>query len=806
MSRTKSLWSVLLIGLLFSTYIQSQEVDGISRNSLIDDNWKFQLSDNKESANPGFDDTGWTTLSLPHDWSIQGSFDIDAPAGNDGGYLPTGTGWYRKNLEIPSSYQGKRFSLYFEGVYMNAEVYVNGQKAGFHLYGYTSFSVDITPYVQLGKDNTVAVRVDNSRQKNCRWYSGSGIYRHVRLQVYDPVHVSHWGIAVTTPRVTEQQALVAVNTEIQNETSQPQTRIVKVTIRDALGKKKAEKEMPILLSANEKKIISHELLVNTPELWDIDNPYLYKAEITVLENGRTKDIVYQPFGIRTVEYSAQGGLTLNGKPIKLNGGCVHHDNGCLGAAAFDRAEERRVQLLKEAGFNAVRTSHNPPSEAFLDACDRLGMLVIDEAFDGWKASKNTYDYSVLFDEYWKEDLSALVLRDRNHPSVFCWSIGNEVIERKSPEAVNIAHNMVTLCHQIDPTRPVTSAMTTWDRDWQVFDPLMAEHDICGYNYQINRASSDHQRVPSRVIIQTESYPRDAFSNWALVNDNPYILGDFVWTAIDYIGESSIGRYYYKGEVEGEHYQGIIYPWHGAYCGDIDLLGQRKPISYYREMLYADSDDYLYLAIKEPSGYFGEIKTTGWSVWPTWESWTWPGHEGKTIEAEIYSRYPKVRLYLNDQLISEQPTGRDQAFKATIKLPYQPGVLKAVAVDAEGREKETRVLSTAGAVSQMSITADVQVLKADGQDLAFVIVELVDRNGQRDPNASNPILFEIEGQGEIIATDNGSIKDETPYISLQRKAWKGRAMAVVRTTTQGGKIVVRAKSAGLPDATVVLKSK
>lgn len=564
--------------------------------------------------------------------------------------------------------------------------------------------------------------------------------------------------------------------------------------------------MSISLSANEKKTLRHELLINNPKLWDIDNPYLYKAEITVLENGRAKDIFYQPFGIRKVEYSAQGGLKLNGKQIKLNGGCVHHDNGCLGAAAFDRAEERRVELLKEAGFNAVRTSHNPPSEAFLDACDRLGMLVIDEAFDGWKASKNTYDYSVLFDDYWREDLAALILRDRNHPSIFCWSIGNEVIERKSPEAVTIAHNMVTLCHQIDPTRPVTSGMTTWDRDWQVFDPLMAEQDICGYNYQIHRAATDHQRVPLRIIIQTESYPRDAFSNWALVNDNPYILGDFVWTAIDYIGESSIGRYFYKGEKEGEHYQGIIYPWHGAYCGDIDLLGKRKPISYYREMLYADSDDFLYLAVKEPSGYFGEINTTGWSVWPTWESWTWPGHEGKTIEAEIYSHYPKVRLYLNGLMIAEQPTGRDQAFKATIKLPYQPGVLKAVGVDAEGHEKDTRMLRTAGAVSQISITADVQVLKANGQDLAFVTVELVDQNGQRDPNASNSIFFEIEGQGQILATDNGSIKDETPYISHERNAWKGRAMAVVRTTTQSGKILVRAKSAGLPDATIVLKSK
>jgi beta-galactosidase len=343
-------------------------------------------------------------------------------------------------------------------------------------------------------------------------------------------------------------------------------------------------------------------------------------------------------------------------------------------------------------------------------------LVIDEAFDGWREKKNDYDYAMYFDAWWQRDLEAMVLRDRNHPSIIMWSIGNEIIERKKPEAIETAKKLVDCVHKNDPTRPVTSAMTTWDNDWDVFDPLFAVQDIGGYNYQLYRAQSDHERVPSRVIVQTESYPKDAFSNWKMVQSHNYILGDFVWTALDYLGESGIGRWYYPGDVPGEHYQGKMFPWHGAYCGDIDLTGWRKPISHYRSMLYNNTEK-LYMAIREPNPDSGNIKETAWSVWPTWESWTWPGYEGKSIQVEVYSKYSKVRLYLNQKLIGEQATTEEQQFKATFNVSYAKGELKAVGI-VDNKEEETTLLQTSDDAAKIKLIADRTKISANGQDLSL----------------------------------------------------------------------------------------
>lgn len=772
------------------------------RKQCFDNSWRFKLADPKDAQQTTYNDADWRTLSLPHDWSIEGEFNIQEPTGNDGGYLPAGIGWYRKAVLIPSSLIGKKMNLYFEGVYCNAEVYINGQLAGKHAYGFTSFTIDATPFVKEGR-NIVAVRVDNSKQKNCRWYSGSGIYRHVWWQITNQLHFAQWGVGITTLSAkSNEEAVVRVEANVENEQNTKEDVFLKFVIKDPNGKKVLMQSYPLSIKAGEKKNVIQKCTVPSPKLWNLKTPVCYALETTLEKDGKVIDKQVQSFGIRTIEYSTNG-LLLNGSPIKLNGGCVHHDNGSLGAAAYDRAEERRIELLKAAGFNAIRTSHNPPSEAFLNACDRIGMLVIDEAFDGWKAAKNTYDYSTVFDECAEKDLASFVERDRNHPSVFCWSIGNEVIERKSPEAVEIAHRLAAVCHRIDPTRPVTSAMTTWDSDWNIFDPLMAEHDICGYNYQLFRAADDHKRIPSRVIIQTESYPREAFTNWALVNDNSYILGDFVWTAIDYLGESGIGRYYYKGETEGQHFERKQYPWHGAYCGDIDLLGWRKPISHYRAMLYETTDEKLYFAVKEPNGYYGEIKETMWSVWPTWESWTWPGHEGKPIEAEIFSRYPKVRLYLNNKLIKEQTTERKDEFKAIVTLPYEPGELKVVGVDSNGKEVESKTLYTAGKPTKLALKADRKCLKADGQDLAFITVELQDDKNILSANAENKLHFDVEGEGEIVATDNALLKDSTCYRSKERKAWKGKAMVIVKTTGKRGKIIVTVSADGIKNGQSIM---
>lgn len=772
------------------------------RKQLFDYDWKFALGDSVSASAADFDDSAWRKLDLPHDWSIEGNISADAPTGNDGGYFPSGVAWYRKTFDVPADYSDRKVGIYFEGVYMNSEVFVNGVSLGVWPYGYSSFFYDLTPHLRFGEQNVVAVRVDNSQQKNCRWYSGSGIYRHVWLTVTDKVHVDHWGVAVTTPEVSEQKATVQVKTVLKNETPSGRRVTLTTTLFDAQKQHVGEEKTVIELPANGTKEVALKVQVQQPSLWSPENPYLYEARCTVAEGDEEKDCVTQSFGIRTIEYSAEKGLLLNGKKIILNGGCLHHDNGFLGSAAFDRAEERKVELMKAAGFNAARTAHNVPSEAFLDACDRLGMLVIDEAFDGWRESKNKFDYSIYFDRWWQRDLAAMVLRDRNHPSIFCWSIGNEVIERKKLEVVMTAQKLTDLVHKLDGTRPVTSALAAWDSDWEIYDPLAAVHDIVGYNYMLFRAPADHERVPSRVIMQTESFPRGAFDNWKLVTSNEYVLGDFVWTALDYLGESAIGRYYYVGDSEGEHYVRPHYPWHGAYCGDIDLTGWRKPISHYRDLLY-NPDKKLYLAVKEPDNYYGKIKETAWSVWPTWESWTWEGHEGKPIDVEVYSRYPKVRLYLNDKLVGEQPTGVEQQFKAVFNMPYQPGTLKAVGVE-DDREVEEKVLVTAGKPAKIRLTADRKTLTANGQDLSFVTVEVVDKDGRVVPGAENRLTFDVKGAGVIAAVGNANLRDTDSYVGNQRNAWKGRAMVILKSARKNGSIRLKASAKGLASASLVVK--
>ncbi len=791
-----------LISNYLGGYAQKQEI--IERKQLFDYNWKFNLGDTPAASANNFDDKNWRTLDLPHDWSIEGIINPENPTGGDGGFFPAGIGWYRKTLTVPASWKGKCISIYFEGVYMNSQVFINGKSLGVHPYGYTSFCYDLTPYVNYNKDNILSVRVDNSMQKNCRWYSGSGIYRHVWMIITDPIHVAHWGVAITTPFVSSAKATVQIKTRVMNETNTSQRIILKIRLRDAKSKNSGNNQLTVELLPNSEKEITQTIIVSKPMLWTPETPHLFEVQVQIVKNKNVIDNFKTSFGIRSIKFSAENGFQLNGKTMKINGGCVHHDNGCLGAAAFDRAEERRVELLKEAGFNAIRTSHNPPSEAFLAACDRLGMMVIDEAFDGWKEQKNKYDYASIFNEWWQRDLESMVFRDRNHPSIIMWSIGNEVIERKKPEAVETAKMLVNCVRKIDPTRPVTSAMTTWDKDWEIFDPLMAAHDVCGYNYELGRAESDHKRVPARIIVQTESYPKDAFENWKLVQNNNYVIGDFVWTALDYLGESGIGRWYYSGDIPGEHWEGNLFPWHGAYCGDIDLTGWRKPISHYRSMLYNNTEK-LYMAVREPEPKPIEIKVTKWAVWPTWESWTWPGFEGKALQVEIYSKYPKVRLYLNNKLIGEQVTTEKQQFKATFTVPYAPGELRAVGV-LDNKEVETTLLKTAGSAAKIKLTADHSTILANGQDLSFITIEITDKDGILQPNAENRLTFKVEGTGVIAGVANANLKDVDSYVGFSRNAWKGRAMVVIRSTHAAGNIKLTVNSPDLTDAVININSK
>ena len=758
-----------------ATMAQTQAISSLSSQQLFDSGWQFTRE-------------GKTiTVNLPHDWDIYEAPDPATGSTKEGGgWFPGGKGEYRKTFRTPKA---EIVKLHFEGVYQKAEVLVNGQKAGQHAYGYTPFTVDVTPYLYQDKrDNEVVVRVNNAEQPNCRWYSGSGIYRHVWLQTMNALHIAENGVFVTTSEIATDRAMVRVDVTVANESDRD--RNASVVVGSGM--------LMVAVPAHQTKTVTTTYAVRNPKLWSPDNPFLYDTKVELKESGTTIDQQSVRFGIRSFSFDAEQGFLLNGQPLLINGACLHHDDGVLGAMAFDAAEIRKVRLMKEAGFNLIRTSHNPTTRAFLDACDSLGMLVIGEIFDGWRTAKNPYDYSTLIDSCYREDVHAMVLRDRNHPCIICWSLGNEVIERKDIRVITTARQLKQAVLEMDDTRPVTEALCAWDSDWEIYDPHAEVLDVVGYNYMIHKHESDHQRDPKRVMWQTESYPRDAFKNWALVNDYPYIVGDIVWTGLDYLGESGIGRYYYEGERPGEHYVSGGQPdWHGAYCGDVDITGWRKPISHYREMLWKDSND-LYMAVREPDGYRGKIHLTAWSVWPTWESWNWAGWEGKPIDVEVYTKAPEVKLYLNNKLIATKAVNRSTEYKAVFQIPYEGGELCA---EAGGKSVS---LSTAGEPARLRLTTDRRFISADGHDLAFVTVEVVDNKGNVCPDAAIPCEAIVKGQGQLLAFASADLKDREPATSPHVITWKGRALLVVRSSQKKGRIQISIKSS-LPTANLTLQS-
>jgi beta-galactosidase len=813
-----------------------------------DAGWKFILGDPAGAEAPSFADAPWRSVDLPHDWSIESKPDKDNPSGSGGGFFPGGIGWYRKSFHAPATWKDKRVSIEFDGVYRDATVYLNGHKLGTHPYGYTAFTFDLTPDLNFAGANVLAVRVDNSAQPNSRWYSGSGIYRHVRVVVTDPTHVAHWGVFVTTSEATSASARVSIRTRVANEYSADAGVTVETSLLDKAGNKVGSAQSKLTVAPGKEDVATQEISVEKPALWSPESPTLYRAISTVRQDGKVVDQVTTPFGIRTLAWSVEKGLLLNGKSIKLTGGSVHHDNGPLGAAAFDRAEERRVELLKAAGMNAVRTAHNPPSPAFLDACDRLGTLVLDEPFDVWQAHKVKFDYGSDFDSWWKEDISSMVLRDRNHPSIVIWGIGNEIPELEVDRGAALAKQLADQVRALDNTRPLTLAFpgtTTKPTAQAVFSQL----DISGYNYNILPTyQKDHEQLPARMMLTTESWPAKAFPLWQASHDNPYILGDLTWTAMDYLGESGIGAWQYGTPQQAKMAEGMGgmmnntgfvdqlftgmangkdvmadlaknntdpaakammeifmhgYPWHAAVCGDLDLTGLRKPQSYYRDILW-NGGDRVYATVRLPEPEGKKIIAIMWATYPTLPSWTWPGREGKDMEVEVYSGADKVQLFLNDKLIGEKPTGREQEFKALFSVPYAPGTLKAIGLRGDRPVGES-VLTTSGAESKLRVTADRAVLQADGEDLSFVTVEAVDANGHLDLSANNDVQFDISGPGAIAAVGNGDAQDPDSYQSNRRKLYQGRALVVIRASRTAGSIKLKAKSAGLSDGSLTLNA-
>ncbi|MBI2510398.1 MAG: glycoside hydrolase family 2 protein [Opitutae bacterium] len=771
-----------------------------------DAQWKFHLGDAPGAAAADFDDAAWRKLDLPHDWSIALPLDKDAPSAGHGGFFQNGIGWYRKTFRAAKSWRGQLVTLEFDGVMMNAEVFVNGVAVGKHAHGFTPFTVDLTPHLKLAAENVVAVRVDHSAQPTARFYTGAGIYRHVTLHVSAPVRVAADGVLAVTSALSSTEATLAVETTLANATAAERKISAEISIFDVAGKRVAQVKTPATVASGTESRVSTTVKVAQPQPWSPATPTLYRAVVRLTDGNELLDDYSTLFGIRTLRWSAERGLELNGAPIKLNGGNVHHDTGILGAAAFDRAEERKVELLKAEGFNAVRTAHNPPSRAFLDACDRLGLLVMDEIFDGWAKAKTKHDYHELFVAEWSRDVEAWVKRDRNHPSVAIWSIGNEMFERTSAEGQRIARELADRVRTLDPTRPVSAGVNGAGKGgkWEQLDPLFASLDIAGYNYELAaQHTNDHARLPNRIMMATESYQTEVFANWTIAQAQPHVVGDFVWSALDYLGEAGIGRVYLPDEPALKHWEGNMWPWHGAACGDVDLIGGRKPISHYRNIVW-DRGEKLYAAVIAPTPDGRPWNVTPWSLPPTLPSWTWPGGEGRALSVEVYSRHERVRLELNGRSLGERPTDRAHEFRAVFNVPYAPGELVAIGLDGDG-EAERFTLRTAGKPVELRVTPDRTRLRPGGQDLLYLTIEAVDANGVWVPNADQLVTVEVSGAATLLALGNADLTSKEPYLGPKRSLFQGRALAVVRSREKGGEVAVRVSAPKLKPATLNLRA-
>ncbi len=732
-----------------------------------------------------------------------GPFDSTQSAGRAAtGHFVGGTGWYRKHFALAPADNGKRVAVRFDGVYMDADFWINGHHLGNHPYGYTGFEFDLTPHLKpAGEENVLAVRVRNEG-RNSRWFSGSGIYRHAWLTVTDPIHVPMGGVFVTTPEISKEKALVKIASEVRNTTAAEADLVVRSRLLDAAGKVVQTAESKLHLGGNETRSAEQLIEVPSPRLWSPESPGLYSAQIEIASAGKSLDKISTTFGIRKLEVDAENGFRINGQALKLKGGCMHHDNGPLGAAAIDRAEERRVELMKANGFNAIRTSHNPPSPAFLDACDRLGILVIDEAFDCWNKAKNPEDYHRYFKDCSDRDIASMVRRDRNHPSVVFWSIGNEISEQFRDEATAKRLREAVLSH--DSTRPVTQAVHAWGKDkenWdQISDVVFRYLDIGGYNYLPQKYESDHARNPKRVMMGSESYPKDAFHYWSLVEKHPYIIGDFVWTSMDYFGESGIGHSALSNE---NNPFCMPWPWYNAWCGDIDVCGVKKPQSYYRDVVWRRSPIEIAVHTPIPDGL--TEKVSGWG-WPDESrSWTWPGHEGKMLQVAVYSRCESVRLELNGKVIGEKPVSDATKLTAKFDVPYEPGELRAVGLTG-GKPVASTILHTAGEPKEIRLTADRPAIRADRNDLSFVTVEVVDRDGNVVPTAAIPIRFTVTGAGGLAATGSAAPNDMSSFRQPLRKTFKGRCLAIVRPQGAPGNISLKAEADGLEPASIEIQTR
>src|SRR5881409_2568013 len=769
--------------------------------------WRFHLGDVPGAREAGFDDAGWRRLDLPHDWSIEGEFSDTNPAGANGGALPGGVGWYRKTFSVAERDTGRLVFAEFDGVYRNSEVWINGHYLGKRPYGYSSFRYELTPQLRYGTErNVIAVRVDNSQQPNSRWYSGSGIYRHVRLVTTDPVHVDQWGTYITTPAVSAESSRVTILTSVRNEGHGGQPVVLRTIVYDSAGKEVAAVSAPIQIRPDSVTGIAQTLTISRPILWSLDRPYLYRSVSSVMCGNRACDRYTTPFGVRSFVFGADSGFFLNGRPVKIRGVCLHHDLGALGAAVNTRAIERQLEIMKAMGANALRTSHNPPAPELLDLTDRMGFIVLDEAFDMWKKEKTKYDYHLDWDAWHVRDLSDMVQRDRNHPSVFIWSIGNEVMEQWTNDdttAIPIARELAGIVRRLDPTRPITSANNNGSSGNPIFHA--GALDLLGHNYHHEVWPKLPTQFPGGKFIITEAMsalnsrgfyeqPSDSVASYATpyVKDSgpqpnknyrlssyddrkafwgslheeslrlferyPFLSGMFIWSGIDYLGEPTPYEW----------------PARSSYFGVVDLAGFPK-------------DPY----------YLYQSEWTDRPMLHLFPHWNWA--PGDTIDVWAYTNADELELFLNGGSLGVKRKEGD-VLHLMWRVPYAPGTLRAVARRV-GQVTATQEVKTAGAPARLAIAPDRAAIRADGADLSFVTVTVLDRAGIAVPTADQLVRFRLAGDARIVAVDNGDQISHARFQGDRVQLFNGKALVIIRAGARAGAVTLTAAAEGLEPASV-----
>ena len=744
----------------------------------FDKDWKFIREDVNGAEQNDFNDAAWRTLNVPHDWSIEGPYDRNNTTGRGGGYLPSGVGWYRKSFTVNETDAKQLCFIEFDGVMANSDVWINGYHLGKRPNGYVSFEYELTGHLNFGnKKNVLAVRADNTVQPASRYYTGAGIYRHVRLSITNPVHVSHWGSFVTASNVTADKATVNIQTVIASKATATQNVTVQVSIISPDGKAVGKAEVKQKIDAGAAQTVTQNIAIDKPALWDLENPQLYKATTTIVVNKKNIDEVTSAFGVRDIKFDAATGFSLNGKVVKIKGVCLHHEAGALGAAVPLSAWQRRFKILKELGVNGIRTSHNAVAPEFLDLCDKMGLLVMDETFDTWNAAKSHAEkgYNLYFTNWWERDTRDIVMRDRNHPSIIIYSVGNEVHDNLNDSTGFRKYKMQQdLCHALDPTRPVTMALFRPALSKVYLNGFAKMMDVVGQNYRENELVVAHDNNPTWKVIGTEN--RHEQAAWIPLRDKPYMSGQFLWTGIDYLGE--------------EDWPQIA---HGS--GLLDKTGGIRDVGYQRQSWWSDKP-MLYVMRKQGNSGAGE-----WiSDWSPTDIDTYD-----EAKIQVFSNCDEVELFLNGVSVGIQPRPVDNASPRLWSVTFHKGTLKAVAKNA-GKVVAEQELTTAGNPAKIVLSVDRSTIENSWDDVVYVTAVVTDENGLPCLNATDKIKFSIEGAGVIAAVDNADLSNSDSYLSKERWAYKGKCIAIIKANANSGTIKVTAEAAEIKSGSISVNIK